>query len=240
MSVALANGVCTGSFVVLARQESIDDARSNAVRAQQHDHRRGKVFAVTGPHVEEKIRKWIRSTGFHVERIRVIPLKVQLDRFRGVVTIARVCVENDSGRKRLDTSIEILHARTQPQPDRRRIRRAGHLVPADPADRDPVRARRERLPPPLQTGGPAERSPAARSSRVGACTRRRSWPGSGTAACRSGCYGSPASIDAEQVDRHRDAQRAARVSSDRCPRAWHRRVLSEAARPQRSRNQQHC
>src|SRR5256885_16828323 len=67
MCVALADSVSPCGFVVLAGQEAIYHARRNAVGAQQHDHRRGKVFAMTCPYVEKKVSKRIWSTGLHLK-----------------------------------------------------------------------------------------------------------------------------------------------------------------------------
>ena len=90
MGVAIPHCICAGGFVVLTGRKTIHDARRHTSRSQHDGHRRRKILAMARFHVEEKISERIGATRFHFHRITNLILKIRFDRFRGVVTIARV------------------------------------------------------------------------------------------------------------------------------------------------------
>ena len=105
MRIALSDCKCTRRFIVFAGQKTIYHARRDALGAQHHSHGGGKVFAVAGANIEQKVRERIRPARLHLERVGIVPLQLRLDRFRGIVVVSRLSIHNHRSREIADTPV---------------------------------------------------------------------------------------------------------------------------------------
>src|ERR1044072_7089504 len=108
MCVALPHRISPGGFIEFTSEKTIDDTRSNSLRAQHHGHGSRIVFAVTRTYVEKEIRQRVRPARFHLKRVGVICPQMIFNGLRLIIAIGSAGVLDHLSRQISDARIEMV------------------------------------------------------------------------------------------------------------------------------------